>query len=205
MQTTRRKILEFLRQNQGATASTLSRSFEVTTANIRHHLKALQNQGLVEVIGKKRVSSRGRPAKVYGLTFYAEGADLNILVKTLWSELMGDRPSKQREYRLRRIAKRLVGTGGEPRGPLTQRLYLTIQNLSALNYECHWEAHIAAPQIILERCPFSSVQSSLPEICQLDAYVIEELLGESVTQIAQRSRKLGGPRQCVFRVLESEN
>ena len=52
MQTTRQRILEYLREYRLASARTLSHAWGMTAANVRHHLGRLAEEGLVEVAGQ---------------------------------------------------------------------------------------------------------------------------------------------------------
>ena len=81
----------------------------------------------------------------------------------------------------------------------TRRLYSSIRALNRMNYQAHWEAHGEHPRIMLGHCPYSALVGQHPEICQMDEFVLEDLLDSPVKQI----EKLAATRpkvfsQCVF-------
>jgi predicted ArsR family transcriptional regulator len=200
MQLTRRRILNYLDANHLVTARELSRVFGMTAANIRHHLTHLVESGLVEVVGQRGSGGRGRPILVYGLTIKALGEELDLLADALLQELLSGRSEAQTRLQLRRIAIRMVGAEPDQGGNLTQRLYETVRRLQSMQYDAHWEAHAEGPRIILSSCPFAALKERHPAICQLDRQVLNVLLGETVEQVAVRSRTIEGPRQCIFQV-----
>ena len=71
MQHTRQQIITYLHSHRSATSAELGRALLVTPANIRHHLRLLKKDGLVEEIGQEPARGRGRPTKIYGLTNHA--------------------------------------------------------------------------------------------------------------------------------------
>ena len=204
MQITRRKILTHIQVKGWTSAAELSRLLGKTEANIRYHLASLSRDGFVEVVDQEKPSSRGRPTLVYGLGPQAQLDNLNRLIGVIWTELIGDRPSKQRLARLRRIASRLVNSsGGQRAASLPQRLYQAIERLQAMNYTASWEAHADSPRVILDQCPFAALVGNHPEVCTLDALILEELLGEPVEQVAIRNQIKKVRQPCVFQVLKT--
>jgi predicted ArsR family transcriptional regulator len=198
MQATRRRILTYLEANHLVTAPELSRAFGMTSANIRHHLSHLNLAGLVEVVGQQASEGPGRPTLVYALTINALGGEVNRLAGALLEEQLAGKTTAQVTLQLRQIARRLVGPEPDQGGNLTQRLYQTIRRLRSLEYDARWEAHAAGPRIVLDRCPFAALKDLYPEICHLDGQILSLLLGETVEQLATRSRSPEGPRHCVF-------
>jgi predicted ArsR family transcriptional regulator len=83
---------------------------------------------------------------------------------------------------------------------LTQRLYHTIQILNKLHYHARWEAHADSPRLILGFCPYHRVQARHPELCQVDAFMLEELLQAQVEQIARLVKERNDLTSCIFKV-----
>jgi predicted ArsR family transcriptional regulator len=73
-----------------------------------------------------------------------------------------------------------------------------MDRLSALHYEPRWEARAAGPEIILGHCPFASIIARHPELCQLDAHLLEQGL---VRQAAKLEPNQRGLPICIFAVI----
>ena len=110
---------------------------------------------------------------------------------------------KTSDNRIERIEKNdpLLDSAEKALSNLTQRLYRTIQNLNQLHYQARWEAHADAPRLILEHCPFLSVQDIHPEVCQIDGLLLAGLLRTDVVQIARLVEEKHGAKSCIFRVI----
>jgi predicted ArsR family transcriptional regulator len=201
MQATRRRIFAYLEANHLATVPELSRAIGKTPANMRHHLNHLIETGHVEIVGQQEAGSRGRPTLIYALTTQALGGQVDRLAGALLEEQLAGKSGQQIAHQLRRIAMRFAGPELDQGGNLTQRLYQTVRRLRSLGYDARWEAHAAGPRIVLDHCPFTALIDQHPEVCQLDGQVLSLLLGQPMEQISVRSRKLDGPKQCVFRLI----
>jgi predicted ArsR family transcriptional regulator len=70
--------------------------------------------------------------------------------------------------------------------------------LNHLNYQAHWEAHIENPRIILDHCPYHTLQAGHVELCQMDSYLLEILLDAPITQMERLVNTPKGIPQCVF-------
>ena len=203
MQSTRRRILNYLENHPPASAQTISRALRMTVANIRHHMKRLADDNLIEIVQKAPVPGRGRPTLLYGLTHRAAKGDLRQLTTALWLELLKDLSEEEANRHLHRLAARILGTEGDSGGSLTQRLYSAVRQLRSLDFNARWEARADAPLVILEHCPFAALRFQLPEICALDKEILSILLGQPVEQIAARDPMPGGQTHCTFRILSS--
>ena len=93
---------------------------------------------------------------------------------------------------------------GEPsdgvREHLSRRLARTIRSLNHLNYEARWEAHANSPRIILNHCPYAAIIANHPELCQVDALMLQKALGVSVTQQIKLGHNAQGLPFCVFQL-----
>jgi predicted ArsR family transcriptional regulator len=181
MKSTRQQILELLKNRSDLTAGELSRALMLTQADVRHHLANMVEEGLLVITGHHRSGYRGRPARQYCLAAIALKNNYDLLSSALLSASLESLPQSEQTNLLRRVATALVGEV-KPSGPLTQRLIQATGRLNELGYKSRWEAHIDAPRLILGRCPFATLLSQHPELCHLDAYLLEILLGESVSQ-----------------------
>lgn len=198
MQTTRKRILDYLNTNHNASALELSRAFRMTSANLRHHLRVLQHNGEIELVGQDAPDGRGRPSLRYIITNQAQDHSLGDLASALFEQIIGTRASKQRTKRLTQIADRLAGTPNLKGGSITQRLTAAVERLNELRYRAHWEAHTGGAQMILGQCPYAAIINKHPELCQMDAHLLAGMLGEAVTQTTKIDRSLEGVAACVF-------
>ena len=87
---------------------------------------------------------------------------------------------------------------GEARSSLTRRLAQVIARLNKDGYSARWEAHAVAPQIFFDHCPYSAVIASHPEMCQIDARILDRLLDGQVEQTARLEKTTRGTRFCQF-------
>ena len=194
--TSRLRILDHLRKHHTASALELSRALEMTRANARHHLGVLEESDLVQVIGQ-RTQGRGRPANLFALSQHVLGDGLDRLSSLLLDEWSGSRSGAQGDAAMRTLGRRL---GRQVSGPLTARLTETIKNLNLMHYQSRWEAGAAGAHVIMGHCPYAAIIENHPELCRMDAFLLEESLGLSVEQIAKLERPGQGMPQCVFLV-----
>jgi predicted ArsR family transcriptional regulator len=206
MKTSRQQLFDFIKNHHVVVTSEISRALNMTEANVRHHLTILQNQGLVEVVGSRRTQGKGRPAQLFRISRQSMGHNLDKLAGALLNELN----QSSAEDILQNVAYRLVdrqiyrGTGKRFKSTLgdhfVKRLHYTIEYLNKLNYRARWEAHSESPRIILGYCPYAVILPKHPELCSLDGYLLEELLGAPVTQISKLTTDERGIPSCTFRV-----
>ncbi|MBN1452721.1 MAG: helix-turn-helix domain-containing protein [Anaerolineales bacterium] len=196
MQSTRQRIMDYLEENHSATAPELSRFFAMTVANLRHHLNALGEMGMVEVVGQVEPEGRGRPALIYMPTRTAQEHNLDTLASALLGEILASLEGQV--DRIKNLAKRLEDGRGVTTGAITRRLLAVVHRLNNLHYKAHWEAHADAPRIILGRCPYAAIIADHPELCQMDAFLIEELAGIPANQLEKLTHSPDGPFRCVF-------
>ena len=199
MDTTRQRILEQIRVKHSLSATELSITLGTTPANIRHHLGILLQEGVIEVAGQRLSGGRGRPIYLYRLTQQARAHNLDQLAGALLGELLEDLQPTERLAALKRIANRL---GGQPlaSGSLTQRLNACVRNLNVMNYQARWEARSSGPRLVLAHCPYAVILPQHPELCQLDASLLEGMLDASVIQTAKLAPSRQGGKVCLFTV-----
>ncbi len=197
MITVRHRILNYLSEQQIATVEELSRVFKVTPANIRHHLSILIDQGSVCVIGMRPAPNKGRPSQVYACTQQTNQNNLDQLADVLLCLIKQD-PQLSPDSLYSQLADQLVSKFPLDTHNPTRRLYSSIRVLNRMNYRAHWEAHIENPRIMLSHCPYSKLIDTHPDICHLDAFVLEALLGARVNLVERLSLNARGLPQCIF-------
>ena len=55
-------------------------------------------------------------------------------------------------------------------------------------------------RVILGHCPYAEIVARYPELCRMDAYLLELRLALPVIQVAKLERGVGGLPQCIFNV-----
>jgi len=198
MQTTRQRILQYLHLHRQATAPELSLTFDLTQANIRHHLDILEHNGQIEVIGQAPSGQPGRPSHVYMLTRKAQDNALDELASALLVESLSGKSAGQRRKKLSATARQLAGMQSDPNRSIVIRLGSAVRRLNDLNYNAHWEAHPDSPHILLGRCPYAQILNRHPELCEMDTHLIQILTGENFEQVEKISRSQSGPGHCRF-------
>ena len=200
MKTTRQLILDYLERNHITSAAEISHTLDMTPANARHHLSTLLDQGVVQVVGQQPMRRRGRPTLLYALTAQASQHNLDQLSSALLAEILSYVPPEIRQDALKQIAVRLQGEEPSKTASLTQRLYQAVNRLNQMRYQSRWEARAEAPRLILGHCPYAMILPDNPELCLMDAYIIESLLGTSVLQVEKLAKDQRGALFCMFTV-----
>lgn len=196
--TARQRILEYLASHHGVTAIEIARALRVTAANIRYHLGVLIGDGRVQVLGMRPPEKRGRPQQVVALSDAALGDNLAALADALLLGWFATQTSEQQEAILRALAAQLAQPVGK--GPLSLRLARALEALNRRGYQARWEAHAAGPRVIFGHCPYAAIIARHPELCRMDAFLLENQLGQPAAQLAKLERNERGAPICVFSI-----
>jgi predicted ArsR family transcriptional regulator len=210
MKTVRERILYYIRSHRAVTVAELSQAFQMTPANARHHLATLLEQGLLQVVADRPTTGRGRPAKTFAISERTLGDNFDLLAGILLDQLASQTDLKQFDSMLGRLADQLAsqmtsdmkfpGTTASTGENLTRRLYRTTEIMNHHHYQARWEARPDAPRLVLGHCPFSTILKEHPELCRLDAYLIENFTFTTVEQTAKLAQDPAGLRFCLFRI-----
>jgi DeoR family suf operon transcriptional repressor len=182
MQSTRQEILEILKEERQATVEDLGQRLELTPMTIRHHLNVLQAQGLVAATTVRRSQKVGRPRLVYTLTEEADDlfpqsyGDLAVHLVTEIKETVG---LEETEAVFRRIAER-ISQDAPPTHPgqtFEDRLDQVTDFLGQQGFVMRWEKSDDGYVLANINCPYRQVTREHPEICAMDAVLLERLLG----------------------------
>ena len=206
MKTARQRVLEFIRTRRVVRVAELSHALKMTPANARHHLAILQEQGLVRLIGEEQAAGKGRPANIYSLTEFVDRHNLDRLTGSMLDELLSGSSHQEQEQLLLSLAQRVLGTRGSdepkpgttPARSFTQAIYQTVQRLNEMKYQARWEARADAPHLILGHCPYAAIIADHPELCQMDAQMLEIMLQRPVTQTGKLLSAPQGDYYCRF-------
>jgi predicted ArsR family transcriptional regulator len=210
MKTARQRILDYIRSHRAVTVMELSQAFQMTPANARYHLSTLVAQGLLQVLDNHPVPGRGRPAHIFALSKQSLGENLDLLAGILLDYINSHQDPARLDNLLRQFSTELthrMAAGLEQAGAfptigehLTLRLYRTTEILNQYHYQARWEARQDAPRVVLGHCPFSAILPEHPELCKIDAYLIERLSGAPVEQTGKLVKDPTGLRFCLFRI-----
>ncbi len=209
MTTARQRVFAYIRKRRAVSASEIGRDLGMTQANARHHLSILQKNGQIELVGQGSSGKQGgRPVNIYGLGRGILGDGLPALSGHLLDEWLGSVSDQKKATHLENLAKRLANmTDRNPKSPDFEkvaspmiRLTKTVKRLDELGYESRWEAHARGPRLILGHCPYAAIIREHPELCQMDASLLNEMLSQNVTQVAKLEGDEIGRPYCVFAV-----
>lgn len=187
--TARHRVLAYLTKHRTSSAREISRGLKMSAATVRHHLRVLLSDGRLESASVRVRASRGRPEKVYSIPRAALGDNLSALSEALLAEAgraVASAVQLQVQQRMDALAKRLAGDADLKSQPVAKRLNLTVEKLNLMNYHARWEAGSAGPRIIFGHCPYAAIITKRPELCRMDAALLQELMGASARQLYHR-------------------
>jgi len=205
MKTARQILYEDICLHRAVTARELSERLRMTEANARHHLKILQEQGLIEVVGELPAAGkrRGRPRRLYGPS-RQQHRSLVGLLHAFWQELSLRLTPEETERFLQAVAQRLAGPDWRPAatsaGNLTPHLVAVTHKLNELHYQARWEARRDGPWIIMSNCPYADLPQQYAEFCRLDFYLLQTLTRMEPAQISRLKPDYRGLPHCVFQL-----
>jgi predicted ArsR family transcriptional regulator len=189
MVTARQKVLTYFSKTRTASAREISRSLKMSAATVRHHLRVLASDGRLEIKSLRGKDGRGRPEKVYSLPRSALGDNLAALGDAILSEATASVPMEL-------VAKRLAGGASFSGQPIARRLNASMEKLNQMKYHARWEAGPQGPRLIFGHCPYAALIGKHPELCRMDAMLLEQFMGETVTQMFKIEEE--GSSLCVF-------
>lgn len=189
MTTSRQDILLYLTKNRTASAREISRTLQMSVPTVRHHLRVLVSDGRLEMAYVRTRDRRGRPEKVYSLPQAALGDNLSALAEALIAEAGSS-------FDPEALAKHLAGGSNFASQPIAKRLKLVVEKLNQMNYHARWEAGSEGPRILFGHCPYAAIIARHPELCKMDAHLLEELMILPAAQIARIGQD--GSLLCVF-------
>ena len=188
---TQQAILDFLQKHPSVCAEDLSQTLLKTRANIQYHLKHLETAGLIEEVRPAAIiKSQGRPRKVYALSSRSRPTNFPHLADALLKVLIPFNISPESiQPLLEEIARILLSTTPiQTTLPLTKRLNQLAKELSAQGYQARWEARSTGPSVVFRNCPYYDLLSQHPELCQIDAAMLQNFLARDVTHQAKIQR-----------------
>jgi predicted ArsR family transcriptional regulator len=189
MTTARQKVLSYFEKARIASAREIARALKMSPATVRHHLRVLISDGRLELASVRGRDGRGRPEKIYTLPRTALGDNLSALSDALLTEA-GSGVSTEA------LARRLAGELNRANPPLAKRLSFAVEKMNQMNYHAHWEAGSEGPRILFGHCPYAAIIDKHPELCKMDASILQQLMSKPVRQIFRTGKD--GSTVCVF-------
>ena len=197
--TSRQKVLEFVRKQQLVTVSELNQFLNMTPANIRHHISVLKADGLVERIDSRKKIGRGRPEAVYAVSRVFNEDGLETLIEGIFKIWFSTISHDELSRKMQAIAMYLVGNGVDVgKYSFNRKLTICMTYLNDLHYKAKWEASPSGPRINFGNCPYRKIIKHHPELCLMDKFMLEELVGIKISQVSKLERDDRGILYCSF-------
>jgi predicted ArsR family transcriptional regulator len=195
MTTARQKVLAHLKKTRAVSAREIARALNMSAPNVRHHLSVLCSDGRVDALSTAvhNREGRGRPEKIYSLSQAVLGDNLSALANALLTEAGSG-------LNMEAIASHILNSGQFANLPVAKRLVLLIEKLGEMHYQARWEAGAEGPRVIFGRCPYAKVIDGNPELCKMDAVLMEKALGRPVSRSPKNEIVGRGLCPFIFRV-----
>jgi DeoR family transcriptional regulator, suf operon transcriptional repressor len=196
----RRSMLVELKKAERLTAKELAQRLQVSLNGVRHHLKELESEGLIEY--ERQYRGVGAPAFAYRLTPAGEAlfprryeATLNeVLDQVVEREgRAGAVAVLEARYAAltRRLQEELAGA------PPAERMTAVARLLSDDGYMAEANSSSGSGTLIEHNCAVQAVAVRFPEICAAEARFLSAVLG---AQVQRQEHILSGCSACEYRV-----
>ena len=182
---TRERVVALLLELGPSTTAVLSDRLALSPAAVRRHLDALLADGAVSTQqARRRVVTRGRPARLYALTDAGHAAGPSAYDDLAASALtfLGDdgveafAVARGRELEQRYAAVTTL--------PVEQRPQALAQALSADGYAASSNVQGLGVQLCQHHCPVQHVAEQFPQLCDAETAAIGRLLDVHVQRLA---------------------
>jgi predicted ArsR family transcriptional regulator len=180
---TRERVLALLLELGPSTTATLGLRLGLTQAAVRRHLDALLAEGSVTTReARRRVVTRGRPARLYALTDAGHAAgpsrydDLaTAALRFMSPEQLTAFAGAQEEALLQRYAQ--VAAADDKPAALAEAM-------SADGYAAGVTPQGQGMQLCQHHCPVQHVAAEFPQLCDAETAAISQLLDVHVQRLA---------------------
>ena len=180
------RLLALLRRS-GQTITSLAEALGLTDNAVRMHIAALHRDGIVDQVGTQR-DTGGKPGRLYGLT--REGEELfpkayALVLGKLVEEIVRTQ-GRDHAVRLLRAVGAQAAAGVHRNNNPEHRLEAAAQVFRDLGSDAAVEKTADGWRLQAYGCPLSAVTASHPELCELGKALVEEIVGEPVSECCQR-------------------
>lgn len=198
--TARQRILAYFEAHPAASPAEIARALRVTSANVRRHLGILLADGRIQRLGlRSQPGKAGRPEQIFGLSETRLGENFSALADIALREWFAALSAESQQKAARVLAEQILPAVEDLRSwHVTRRLAFLCEKLSALGYQARWEARAAGPRVVLAHCPYAAILDRHPELCRMDAEILENGLGFPVFQQARREKNDAALPVCIF-------
>ena len=199
MSITRERILQTIRAGGQATIAGLVEAISISHISVRHHLAALQAEGLVTASEVRH--GVGRPHLAYSLTEAAiERAPAPQYVRLsgrLLDELKASMPPDGIEAMFTRMAEGIVAEyAAKLEGKsLEEKMELLVEMLGAEGFTARWNRTGETISLSEYNCPYLRLGQKHPEVCAIDQTLISQVLAANVEKT---TCVLDGAGHCVY-------
>ncbi|MFW6082615.1 MAG: helix-turn-helix transcriptional regulator [Chloroflexota bacterium] len=199
MQATRERILNILKERGQATVQELSRTLDLTTVTIRHHLDTLRRENLVGAPTVRRRKAPGRPQHVYTLTEDASNffpKRYEPLINLVLDEIRTRLSREEVKAMMASIGRRIAQDVSVPPGAnFEERVSIAVAFLDERGYMAGWELDGSDYLLHVANCPYESVAHQYSEVCGIDRTLLVELMGPTLADLTRRSVP---PHHCTY-------
>ncbi len=180
---TRDRVLSLLLALGPSTVATLSEHLDVTPAGIRRHLDALLEEGVVMLREpRRRVVTRGRPAKLFALTDAGHAAGPSGYDALAVAALRFMTPEQVEEFAQTRAADLEARYAGA-RTPQDLADLLSKDGYAATVSE-QGPAGNKGVQLCQHHCPVQHVAAEFPQLCDAETAALGRVLDVHVQRLA---------------------
>jgi predicted ArsR family transcriptional regulator len=203
--TTRETILHTIKSSQQANVEGLAEVAEVSPVTVRHHLNALQADGLIESSSIRR--KVGRPYYVYSLSEKGHELFPKRYVR-LTSRLLDELKTRLPEEVVQEVFESVVHSvveehkGEYEHLAFEDRLDYLVDLLADEGFLASWENGDDGYIVREYSCPYISVGRDHSEICTIDKELIVNVLQ---APIVQNRCMLEGDDCCQFSIKLNDN
>ena len=197
-QNTKDTILHALKSSAQSKVGQLADIANVSPVTVRHHLNALQAEGLIEVASIRR--KVGRPYYVYSLS--ETGHELFPhkyvrLINRLLDEVKDSLPPETVARLFDGIVQKMLADrqGEFETLPFDERIDYLVSMLSEEGFLVRLERENSSYTLTEYGCPYQSVSEEHTEICNMDQTIMVTILQ---TPVEQHSCVLNGDECCQF-------
>jgi DeoR family suf operon transcriptional repressor len=199
---TRKSIISLLKTRNQATVAELADAVELSPIAVRHHLSALQAEGLI--VAQEVRHGIGRPYHVYRLT--QAGHELFPqkyvrLTGRLLEELKATLAPQAIEQLFTHMASGLAAevSARVASLPLEHKLAALVEALGEEGFVARWEREKSGAGYRLTEvsCPYLHIGQSHPEVCQFDMQLVTSVLN---AHIERTTCMINGDAHCTFHI-----